>query len=70
MAVRRKGVDCAVCSKRIVLKDEIGINRKLLGEDTTEFYCLEDFSEYLGCSVDDLIEKIKEFKEAGCKLFE
>lgn len=50
-------------------KDTIGINLKLLGDNTTTFYCMECLAEYLGCTVDDIIDKIEEFKEEGCKLF-
>ena len=50
---------CISCNKTLENKNEIGINQKLLGEKTTVYYCLE-------C----LADKIEEFKEQGCKLFE
>ena len=43
---------------------------KNLGEDIENFYCMDCLAEYLGCTVDELLEKIEEFKEEGCKLFE
>ncbi len=66
----KQAIRCMWCDKEIVSKDEIGICRKLLGKETTDFYCLEDFAEYLGCPVEDLQAKIEEFKEEGCTLFQ
>ena len=50
-------------------KNEIGINIKLLGEGTEAFYCMDCLAEYLEVSVQDILDKIEEFKEEGCKLF-
>ena len=61
--------NCVMCGKEHLNKDTIGINKKLLGEDIENFYCLDCLAEYLGCTVDELIDKIEEFKEEGCKLF-
>ena len=33
-------------------------------------YCMDCLAEYLGCTVEELLDKIEEFKEEGCKLFE
>lgn len=59
---------CCNCSKALT-KDEIALSKKLIGTETEEFYCLDCMAEYLGCSVEDLQEKIVEFKEQGCTLF-
>lgn len=61
--------NCIMCGKEHLNKDTIGINKKLLGEDIENFYCLDCLAEYLGCTVDELLDKIEEFKEEGCKLF-
>jgi hypothetical protein len=61
---------CAWCGKEIKNRDEIGINRKLLGTSTHLFYCLPCFALYLDCTENDLYEKIKQFKEEGCILFQ
>lgn len=60
---------CTSCSKFPLSKDEIGISRKLLGEDITECYCIECLSAYLEVTPDDIQEKIQRFKEDGCVLF-
>ena len=61
--------NCVMCGKEHLNKDTIGINKKLLGEDIENFYCLDCLAEYLGCTVDELLDKIEEFTEEGCKLF-
>lgn len=63
-------VDCVICGKEYLEKNEIGINKKILGESIESFYCIDCLAEYLGCTVQELLDKIEEFKDAGCKLFE
>lgn len=63
-------VNCVICGKADLNKDTIGINEKLLGEDILNFYCLDCLAEYLECTVEELLDKIEEFKEEGCKLFQ
>ena len=62
--------DCIICGQKNLEKNTIGINKKLLGEDIGNFYCIDCLADYLGCTVEELLEKIEEFKEEGCKLFE
>lgn len=64
-----KKVDCVSCGRENLSKNEIGINIKLLGEQTESFYCLGCLADYLGVSSQDILDKIEEFKEEGCKLF-
>ena len=59
---------CCECNKPLT-KDEIAICRKLIDEDTEEFYCIRCFAEYLGCTEEDIRIKISEFEEQGCTLF-
>ena len=61
---------CVICGKEIREKNVLGINKKLLGEDIINFYCMDCLADYLEATVDDLNEKIEEFKDEGCKLFE
>ena len=61
---------CVICGKEIREKNVIGINKKLLGEDIINIYCMNCLADYLDVTVDDLNEKIEEFKDEGCKLFE
>lgn len=62
-------IDCVICGKTTLEKDTIGINKKLLGENIESFYCLDCLADYLECTVQELLDKIEEFKEDGCNLF-
>lgn len=62
-------IECIACGKSPLEKDTVGINKKLLGKQITNFYCIDCLADYLECSVEDLLEKIEEFKEEGCELF-
>ncbi len=64
-----KTYSCKVCFKDRLSKDEIGATKKLIDQDAKEFFCMDCLADYLGCTVDDLLEKIEEFKEEGCTLF-
>ena len=54
-------IDCVICGKNDLEKDTIGINKKLLGIDITNFYCMDCLAEYLGCTVEELLDKIEEY---------
>ena len=62
-------VKCVACGRTDLDKDTIGINKKLLGEYVSTYYCMDCLADYLGCEVQDILDKIEEFKEEGCKLF-
>ena len=62
-------VDCIMCGKKKLDKDTIGINKKILGMDIINFYCMDCLADYLECTVEELLEKIEEFKEEGCTIF-
>lgn len=64
-----KTYSCKVCFKNNLSKDEIGATKKLIDRDAKEFFCLNCLANYLGCTVDELQEKIEEFKNEGCSLF-
>lgn len=65
-----KSVSCISCGKKELARNEIGINKKLLGEEVRQFYCLDCLAVYLEVTPQDILDKIEEFKEEGCKLFE
>ena len=67
---KAKKVSCVSCGKEALEKNEIGINKKLLGDQVESFYCMDCLADYLGVSVQDILDKIEEFKDQGCKLFE
>ena len=59
---------CMVCDK-VLTKNEIGLNRKLIDDEAKSFYCLECLADYLEVTTEELRAKIEEFKQEGCKLF-
>lgn len=67
--MKAKHAACFACGKEPLAKDEVGICKKLLGTDTKLFYCMPCFAEYLAVTEQDILDKIQEFKEEGCKLF-
>ncbi len=60
---------CIACGKEGLDKDTIGINKKLLGTNIKQFYCMNCLADYLDTTVEELQDKIEEFKEEGCTLF-
>ena len=66
----KKIFSCIACGKTPLSKNEIGINKKLLGLKSKDFYCLECLADFLEVEPQDILEKIEEFKNDGCKLFE
>lgn len=60
---------CVICEKEILEKNIIGLNKKLLGNDIKNYYCMSCLAEFLGVTEEELLAKIDEFKEQGCKLF-
>lgn len=70
MGSKRINAACVSCGKSNISKNEIGISIKLLGEKIENYYCLDCLADYLEVTVDELNEKIDEFKDEGCKLFD
>ena len=64
-----KQMNCRVCGKTNLTKNEIGLTRKLLDRDSTHFYCLDCLAKHLEIETELLLVMIEEFKEQGCKLF-
>ena len=62
-------ITCEVCGTSDIEKDVIALNKKLFNKDIKKFYCLHCMAEVLGATVEDLLDKIEEFKEEGCTLF-
>ena len=63
-------LNCICCGRKDLSKNTIGINKKLLGERIENYYCIDCLGEYLEVTVDDILDKIEEFKEQGCRLFD
>lgn len=62
-------INCFICGKENLSRNEIGLNKKLLGQNIEKFHCIQCLADYLGISVEDLKELIQEFCDSGCTLF-
>lgn len=60
---------CYVCGKTPLTKDEIGLTKKLIDKKAKYFYCLPCLAEHLEVTEEELLAKVEEFKNEGCKLF-
>ena len=61
---------CVACHKENLDKDTVAINKKILGRNIVNFYCIDCLASNLGCSVQNILDKIEECKSEGCALFE
>ena len=66
----KKIFGCIACGKRPLTKNELGINKKLLGMKSENFYCIDCLANFLEVEPQDILDKIEDFKNDGCKLFE
>ena len=65
-----KILGCIACGKRPLTKNEIGINKKLLDMKSENFYCIDCLANFLEVEPQDILDKIEDFKNDDCKLFE
>ena len=65
-----KIIECKSCYKAPMAKNEIGLCKKLLVDDGGGYLCIDCLAAYLDCTVEDLLDKIEEFKDEGCELFQ
>lgn len=66
----KKNFNCVACGKKFLSKNEVGINKKLLGLKTKNFFCIDCLADFLEVTPQDISDKIEDFKNDGCKLFE
>ena len=50
-------------------KDDIALCKKMLGKNIKQFFCREHLADLLDTDVENLNEKIEQFKDEGCTLF-
>lgn len=65
----KNNLKCFACGKESLTKDEVGINKKMLGTTIKQLYCLNCLADYLDATTEEILAKIEEFKDQGCKLF-
>lgn len=61
---------CVACGTENIDKNTLGLNKKLLGTGIKNYYCMDCLADYLDVTVEELLDKIEEFKDEGCKLFD
>lgn len=64
-----KCINCYICGKSNLTRDEVGLNKKLISRDLSKFHCITCLADYLEIPVEDLEERIEYFKDSGCTLF-
>ena len=60
---------CFRC-QRVLTRDEIALTRKLINRGTQTFFCLSCLAAHFQVTEDILREKIVQFREMGCTLFD
>lgn len=68
MSKMAKKITCVVCGEEVD-KVSKALCQKLFEKNTKKIMCLSCLSNDLDVGEDVLLEKAKEFKEAGCTLF-
>lgn len=63
-------MDCFICGEKNLSRNELGLNKKLINRDIAKFHCMVCLTEYLGITLEELEDRIEEFKDTGCELFE
>lgn len=63
-----KAVKCSLCGAELD-KIAVGLNKKLIGKKVTRLFCLFCLAGHLDVTIEELIEKVDEFREQGCTLF-
>ena len=63
------GKKCYVCGKEPLVKDEVGLTKKLINKNAKQFYCLAWLADESEVTQEELLAKVEQFKEEGCTLF-
>lgn len=63
------GKRCRNCQS-VLSPDEIALHRKLHNRAADSFLCIACNAQYFGVATQLLEEKIRQFKEMGCTLFQ
>ena len=53
-------INCYICKKQALSKNEIGLTKKLLSKDSKRFYCYDCLAEYLEVDTEFLLAKIED----------
>ena len=59
---------CVSCG-RPVTRDEIAVTKKLINRGAAKFFCVPCLAAYFEVKEEDILERIRYFKQTGCTLF-
>ena len=59
---------CLSCG-RPVSQDEIAVTKKLINRGAVRFYCVLCLAVYFEVKPEDILERIRYFRQTGCTLF-
>ena len=60
---------CKQCGASLT-RDEVGLTKKLINRGTTQYLCYECLAKHFQVTVELLKEKVEQFREMGCMLFQ
>ena len=60
---------CKQCGAPLT-HDEVGLTKKLINRGCTEYLCYGCMASHFQVTVELLREKVRQFREMGCTLFE
>lgn len=63
-------MDSCACCGRLLTRDEVALTRKMVNRAARTFYCIACLAAHFEVPEDALREKIAQFREMGCTLFE
>lgn len=59
---------CFNCGQELS-REDVALCKKMLGKNIKQLFCREHLAEILDTDIEDLNEKVEQFKEEGCTLF-
>ncbi len=66
----RRTIKCRFCGETVD-KDSVALNKKMVSRKmpNDSMVCLQCMADTLDCTVEDLRDKIEEYRNEGCRLF-
>ena len=62
--------ECCMTCGRPVSRDEMAMTRKLINRGAAQFLCIPCLARRFDASVQELMDRMQDFKDMGCTLFE
>lgn len=62
--------ECCMTCGRPVSRDEMAMTRKLINRGAVQFLCIPCLARRFDASVQELMDRMQDFKDMGCTLFD